>query len=66
LQYGEENVKSIKWALLSNGDIAKGNEYAFGWYDPGRFAYRLEKPERIEPVTAKGQLGLWEHPSLTL
>lgn len=35
-------------------------EYSFGDYTPGRFGWRLENVRRMEPVTAKGALGLWE------
>lgn len=35
-------------------------EYSFGDYTPGRYGWRLENVRRIEPVTVKGALGLWE------
>ena len=35
-------------------------EIAFGDFTPGRFAWMLENVQQIEPVPAKGRLGLWE------
>ena len=35
-------------------------EDAFGWYDPGRFAWFLRAPEPMAmPVAARGGQGLW-------
>lgn len=37
------------------------NEIAFGDYSPGRFAWLLTNVRALpEPISAKGQLGLWE------
>jgi hypothetical protein len=37
-------------------------EYAFGYYEPGRFGYMLSLIKALKtPIPAKGQLGLWEH-----
>jgi hypothetical protein len=36
-----------------------GKEFAFGWYEFGRFAWELMDVQRIKPIPAKGQLGLW-------
>lgn len=37
------------------------NEYAFGDYTPGRYAWLLSDVQVLpEPIPAKGQLGLWE------
>jgi len=35
------------------------NEYRFGWYDAGRYAWEMENVRQITPVEAKGQQGLW-------
>ena len=40
-------------------------EYAFGNYEHGRFAWVLENVKQCEPIPAKGALGLWEWESLT-
>ncbi len=32
----------------------------FGHYEPGRWAWYLTQVEQIDPVPAKGRLGLWE------
>lgn len=48
-------------ALLGNGEIIEGDNYFFGWYDPDRFAWRMADMRQIEPIPAKGQLGLWNY-----
>lgn len=35
------------------------NEFRFGFYENGRYAWRLENVRPIEPIPAKGQQGLW-------
>ena len=51
-------------ATLSPGAIWRGTlseqERAFGDYAPGRYGLLLEDVRPIEPVPAKGALGLWE------
>jgi|SRR5688572_9249202 len=48
----ELHVKSEWW-----------NEYQFGDFSYGRFAWQLEDPEEIPvPIPVKGKLGLWEFP----
>ena len=48
-------------AYLMNGSTVEGNEYYFGDYTPGRFAWILKDIEPLEkPIPAKGRLGLWE------
>jgi hypothetical protein len=37
-------------------------EFAFDDYSPNRFAWKMENPESIPPIGAKGTLGLWEFP----
>lgn len=40
-----------------------GDEYSFGNYSEGRFAWELERVmPLVNPVPAKGRLGFWEHP----
>jgi hypothetical protein len=42
-----------------------GNEYVFGDYAEGRFAWRLEQViPLVHPIPAKGRLGFWEYPVL--
>ena len=42
-----------------------GNEYTFGDYAEGRFAWKLgEVVPLAHPIPAKGRLGLWEYPVL--
>lgn len=35
------------------------DEYIYGFYSPGRYAWKLENVEIIEPIKARGQLGIW-------
>ena len=35
-------------------------EYSFGWYEVGRAGLIIDNIRRIEPVPAKGMMGLWE------
>jgi hypothetical protein len=38
------------------------NEYQFGDYTPGRFAWIFGDMKMLpEPIPAKGRLGIWEH-----
>jgi len=40
---------------------SKGNEFAFGDYTPGRFAWLLANVKLLpEPIPARGALGLWD------
>lgn len=48
-------------AQLSNNLIVDENEYWFGDYTPGRYAWILDNIELLkEPIPAKGKLSLWE------
>lgn len=43
--------------------IVEGDEYEFGDYSQGRYAWELRDVNAlVEPIPAKGQLSLWEHP----
>lgn len=39
--------------------IKKEEEYNYGLYEVGRYAWILDDIEKIEPIYAKGQLGIW-------
>lgn len=39
-------------------------EYMCGEYAVGRYAWILEDIEEIEPIQAKGHLGIWEGPKI--
>lgn len=40
-----------------------GNEFAFGDYSEGRFAWKLQDVRPLEqPIPAKGRLSFWEYP----
>jgi hypothetical protein len=41
-------------------DTIGEEERAFGNYEPGRFAFKLDNVRAISPVSAKGCLGLWD------
>jgi hypothetical protein len=43
-------------------DDITDEEKAFGWYEVGRYAWRLRYPKPFDhPVIARGAQGLWEH-----
>jgi hypothetical protein len=61
---GCHEVMSVDFgiATLMTDDFKKvaGNEFEFGFYERGRFAWELGNVERlVEPIPAKGQQGLW-------
>lgn len=59
IKIASENT--VPFATLENGRFIVGTEYYFGDYTPGRYAWILEDIEMLPvPITAKGQLGLWE------
>ena len=39
--------------------IKDTEEYNYGLYEVGRYAWILDDIEKIEPIYAKGQLGIW-------
>jgi hypothetical protein len=44
-----------------------GNEYMFGDYTAGRYAWKLEEAVPLaHPIPAKGRLGFWEYPVLEI
>lgn len=47
-------------AELENGETVRGNEFLFGDYSIGRYAWILANVRRIEPVPAKGMQRIWE------
>lgn len=50
-------------AGTENGLLIEGDEWWFGDYSEGRYAWQLESVKRLgQPVPAKGQLSLWEYP----
>ena len=58
-------AKTILSACLKTEDLVNSeelfgkNELAFGNFSSGRFAWALYGTEKIEPIPAKGRLGLW-------
>ena len=47
---------------LKNGYILTENEFQFGDYTPGRWAWILEDVEILKkPIPSKGQLNLWNY-----
>jgi len=47
-------------ATLSEGEKVSGNEFHFGHYENGRFAWGLSDIKQLlEPIPAKGQQRLW-------
>ncbi|NKQ22648.1 ASCH domain-containing protein [Brevibacillus laterosporus] len=54
------HVKTGFYAVAgdSNHQI-EGNEYTFGWYELGRFAWKLTNVKQVELISARGKQGLW-------
>lgn len=49
-------------AELEGGILIHAQEYLFGGYSTGRYAWELTDVERLPaPIPAKGRLGLWEY-----
>lgn len=47
-------------AYFADGSVVDGNEYVFGDYRPGRYAWKLTDLIKLEePVLVKGMQGLW-------
>lgn len=52
-----DTCREIDSALL---ELIDEQECAFGWYEPGRFAWLLRDPEPFDrPVPVRGGQGLW-------
>lgn len=50
----------MDYAFLA--EVAKDQaEYETGFYGRGRYAWKLEDVEVIDPVPARGMLGLWDY-----
>ena len=48
-------------AETDKGEKIEGDEYCFGYYEEGRFAWEIANVQVLNvPVPAKGQLSLWE------
>lgn len=48
-------------AVLEDGSVVDGNEYAFGDYTPGRYAWKLKNPVLFDqPIPARGSQGFWK------
>lgn len=45
--------------ILLNGKEVEQNELIFGDCTPGRWGWVLDNIQRIEPIPARGQQGLW-------
>ena len=52
-----------QWISNSTGENERNQEeYRFGDYSPGRFAWQLLTPQLFaQPIPAKGTLGFWDH-----
>ncbi|MTI68090.1 MAG: ASCH domain-containing protein [Firmicutes bacterium] len=54
--------KHDNYALLDNGVRVEGNEFIFGDYRPGRYAWIFENVQLLDkPIPTKGQLRLWNY-----
>lgn len=53
------------YAILENGIKIQGNEFIFGDYTPGRYAWILDNVQMLDkPIGVKGHLGLWDYDNL--
>ncbi|WP_164670942.1 ASCH domain-containing protein [Virgibacillus doumboii] len=49
-------------AIVGNRWVVSHNEYQFGDFSAGRFAWELTNVRALEnPIPAKGQLGIWNY-----
>ena len=56
----EENQEK-QYAILEDETMVADNEFYFGDYTPGRYAWQLQDVSQFnKPIQAKGQLSLWE------
>lgn len=49
--------------LITEADLEEvtEEEQAFGWWTPGRYAWRLRYPQKYKyPILARGQQGVWD------
>jgi hypothetical protein len=61
---GNSSMESIGALIEDYNGRSKivGNEYEFGDFTPGRYAWKLEDIQILkEPIVAKGQLSLWNY-----
>jgi hypothetical protein len=54
-------LKGSRSAYLNNHEVVEGKEFAFGWYDLNRYAWKMTEVQKIDPIPAKGQQGLWNY-----
>lgn len=55
-------VDDLCGAITESNLFVDGNEYLFGDFTPGRYAWILDNIEMLkEPIPAKGKLSLWEY-----
>jgi hypothetical protein len=52
--------EKMEYVVLENGVKITGNEFEFGDYTYGRYAWLLDNVQRIDPVPAKGKQWLWD------
>lgn len=61
---GEVMIESTISTDSIEKHIRHTNEWLYGDYTPGRYAWRLIKPAKFDkPKPAKGSLGLWDFPA---
>lgn len=62
-----EHIASDWWRKNNLSHSLTDQEYAFGDYSPGRYAWLLADVQALaEPVACKGVLGLWEPDAATM
>lgn len=59
---GEVTVEDTFSTISVESQIRKTNEWYYGDYSPGRYAWKLTSPIKFElPIPAKGSLSIWEY-----
>lgn len=58
-EIGEVNVKQKEASFKWSDEFIWGNEFDYGWYEDGRFAWELVDVKRVEPIPANGQQRIW-------
>lgn len=59
----ENKLNKVAYAEMGDSRyVINGNEYLFGDYTPGRWAWILQDIEMLkEPIPAKGKLSIWNY-----
>jgi hypothetical protein len=66
-EVGQVDISQKEADLRWTDRIIRWQEFDFGWYEYGRFAWELLDVKALDqPIPAKGQLGLWNYEEIPL